>query len=69
MATLIDFDPYCAISAEQLVSSWVPLSIAINSIQRSMGQTDSYPFVLSPPVVAKLEYVHGLIRINSQQDE
>jgi hypothetical protein len=40
----------------------VPLSLAINAIQRSMGQPDSYPFVLSPPVVTKLEYMHRLIR-------
>ncbi|MBY2941031.1 MULTISPECIES: zinc-binding metallopeptidase family protein [Rhizobium] len=58
----VDFIPYRARSAEQLVSAWVPLSIAINAIQRSMGQPDSYPFVLSTPVVAKLEYLHRLIQ-------
>jgi hypothetical protein len=35
---------------------------AINAIQRSMGQPDSYPFVLSNAVVAKLEYLHRLIQ-------
>jgi len=58
----VDFIPYRARSAEQLVSAWVPLSLAINAIQRSMGQPDSYPFVLSSPVVAKLEYLHRLIQ-------
>ena len=58
----VDFTPYRATSAEQLVSAWVPLSLAINAIQRSMGQPDSYPFVLSSPVVAKLEYMHRLIQ-------
>jgi hypothetical protein len=58
----VDFNPYRAQSAEQLVGAWVPLSLAINAIQRSMGQPDSYPFVLSPPVVTKLEYMHRLIR-------
>jgi hypothetical protein len=47
MASEVDFDPYRAADAEQLVSAWVPLSVAINAIQRSMGQPDSYPFVLS----------------------
>jgi len=61
MAAEVDFDPYRAASADQLVDEWVPLSVAINSIQRSMGQRDSYPFVLSAPVVAKLEYMHQLI--------
>ncbi len=62
IATEVDFQPYRARSAEQLVSAWVPLSLAINAIQRSMGQPDSYPFVLSQPVVTKLEYLHRLIQ-------
>lgn len=66
-AAVIDFDPYQADSAEQLVSTWVPLSIAINSIQRSMGQLNSYPFILSPPVVGKLEYLHQLIQRQANQ--
>ncbi|MDQ0559473.1 hypothetical protein QO004_001251 [Rhizobium mesoamericanum] len=61
MAAEVNFDPYRAASADQLVDEWVPLSVAINAIQRSMGQPDSYPFVLSAPVVAKLEYLHQLI--------
>ncbi|MBW9115807.1 putative zinc-binding metallopeptidase [Rhizobium cauense] len=67
MAAEVDFDPYRAASADQLVDEWVPLSVAINSIQRSMGQPDSYPFVLSAPVVAKLEYMHQLIAGVPQQ--
>lgn len=62
MASEVDFQPYRAQDAAQLVSAWIPLSVAINAIQRSMGQPDSYPFVLSPPVVAKLEYMHRLIQ-------
>ena len=36
-------------SFEDLMSGWVPLTIALNSLNRSMGQPDSYPFVISPP--------------------
>jgi len=61
MAAEVDFNPYKAESADQLVSAWIPLSVAINSIQRSMGQPDSYPFILSPQVVAKLNYIRRLI--------
>ncbi len=57
----VTFDPYRVRSAERLVLSWVPLSVAINEIQRSMGQPDSYPFVLSPAVVEKLELVRSLV--------
>lgn len=56
------FDSYSMGSAEALIRAWVPLTLAINSINRSMGQPDLYPFVLSEPVVAKLHYIHGLIR-------
>jgi len=30
----------------------------VNSLNRSMGQPDLYPFVLSPPVLSKLGFVH-----------
>jgi hypothetical protein len=40
----------------------VPLTVAINGLNRSMGQPDLYPFVLSPPVMVKLQYVHELIQ-------
>jgi hypothetical protein len=69
MATEVDFDPYRASDAEQLVTAWVPLSVAVNSIQRSMGQPDFYPFVLSPPVVEKLEYLRQLIQNTAEAQE
>lgn len=61
MSAEVDFDPYRAVDAQTLVDAWSPLSIALNSIQRSMGQADSYPFVLSAPVVAKLDFINRLI--------
>jgi hypothetical protein len=56
------FDSYSMGSASALIRAWVPLTLAINSINRSMGQPDLYPFVLSEPVIGKLHYIHGLIR-------
>ena len=44
----IDFDPHLA-SMELLVEAWLPLTYAMNSINRSMGLQDLYPFVLSRP--------------------
>jgi hypothetical protein len=35
--------------------------VAINSINRSMGQPDLYPFVLSPQVIEKLGFIHELV--------
>ena len=57
-----DFDSYRAESIEMLIAAWTPLTLAVNSLNRSMGQPDLYPFVLSPDVVSKLGYVHELIR-------
>jgi len=55
------FDSYTVERAEALIRAWVPLTLAINSINRSMGQPDLYPFVLSEPVFDKLRFIHSLI--------
>jgi hypothetical protein len=44
-----------------LLSDWVPLSIALNAMNRSLGLDDLYPFVLSAPVIEKLGFIDGLI--------
>jgi hypothetical protein len=61
ISTELAFDPYRVKSAARIVSAWVPLTVALNSMQRSMGEKDLYPFVLSPVVMDKLEYMHRLI--------
>ena len=58
----IDGDPYLAHRIETLIDDWLPLTFAVNSLNRSMGQPDLYPFVLSPPAIEKLGYVHATIR-------
>ena len=63
LSAKIDFDPHLA-SMERLVDAWLPLTYAMNSINRSMGQPDLYPFVLSPTVIGKISFVHA--RINAQ---
>ena len=57
----IDFDPYHATTA-QLVTAWGPYAFAENSMARGMGQPDLYPFHLSEPVVAKLDYINCLLQ-------
>lgn len=44
-----------------MVQSWLGLTIALNEMERSIGQSDLYPFVLSPVVVEKLDFVHRAI--------
>ena len=58
----VDFDPYVRADFERLIEAWLPLTFAVNSLNRSMGQPDLYPFVLSPPVIEKLGFVHRLVR-------
>lgn len=40
-----------------MTASWLPLTYAINSINRSMGQPDMYLFVLSSQAVEKQRFV------------
>ena len=46
-----------AASATWCAGVWVPLSIALNMINRSMGKDDLYPFVIPAPVLDKLDFV------------
>ena len=55
-------DSYNAERFSEMLEQWLPLTYAVNSINRSAGQRDLYPFVLSGPVVQKLEFVHRVIR-------
>jgi hypothetical protein len=41
---------------------WIPLALAMNSMNRSMGHNDFYPFVVSPSVISKLDFIHQLVR-------
>ncbi|TYB85072.1 putative zinc-binding metallopeptidase [Oceaniovalibus sp. ACAM 378] len=57
----VRFDPYGAPDAQSVIDAWVPVSIAVNAINRSLGQPDLYPFVLSAPVMDKLDFIRDLI--------
>jgi hypothetical protein len=56
----VDFDPYEA-TVDQLIEAWLPLTFAMNAINRSMGLNDLYPFVIAPAIVVKLGYIYRLI--------
>jgi hypothetical protein len=66
LATDVTFSPYRAKTIDQLIGAWVPVTVALNSIQCSMGQPELYPFVNTPPVIEKLGFVHRLIKGNGQ---
>ncbi len=54
----INTDPYQIKSFEEIMEMWLPLSFATNSLARSMGHQDFYPFIISETVVKKLSFIH-----------
>jgi hypothetical protein len=64
----IDFDPHHA-GLDRVIDAWLPLTFAANSINRSMGLPDLYPFQLAPAVIVKLAFVHRLIDPRSSRPQ
>ena len=46
---------------DALVEQWVPVTLLVNSLNRSLGQEDAYPFALSAAALEKLRFVHDVI--------
>ena len=44
------------------INAWVELTSVLNELSRSMGVHDFYPFVLNRQVVAKLHFIHCVVR-------
>jgi hypothetical protein len=67
--TVFDFHPRDT-DMKRLVEAWFALTFAVNSVNRSMGLHDLYPFVLGPLAVEKLTFVQERIRaISSRKPE
>jgi hypothetical protein len=46
---------------DEIIDTWLPLTYALNAVNRSMGLDDLYPFTLTPAVIEKLAFVHGRV--------
>jgi hypothetical protein len=46
---------------DRLIDSWFPLTYVLNNLNRGLGLADGYPFVLPPPAIDKLRFVHDAI--------
>ena len=57
-----DFDAYRLADFEPIIEHWIPLTFALNSLNRSMGLQDLYPFVISAEAQQKLRFVHQVVR-------
>jgi hypothetical protein len=58
----ITLDPYGKGPIAGLIEAWLPLTYAVNSLNRSMGINDLYPFILSPGVITKMDFIHQLVQ-------
>jgi hypothetical protein len=67
LSVRLDFDPYAARTIEQIIDNWVPLASMLNNLNRAMGHPDAYPFILTPPVIEKLGFVHGLVHPSARR--
>jgi hypothetical protein len=76
LSAKVDFDPYTSGEFDAIARSWLPFVFAMNSISRTIGLRDIYPFILSPAVIGKLGFIHDLLqrerlsaeRLNSEPD-
>ncbi|WP_166377607.1 putative zinc-binding metallopeptidase [Pseudoalteromonas sp. Z9A4] len=57
-------------SIDAILDTWMEFSIILNSLNRSMGLADAYPFVLTQAVRTKLSFIHHAIhnRLNLMPD-
>lgn len=62
----ITVDPYTVSDFKRLFNMWVPLTFAVNNLNRSMGYSDFYPFVISNKIVEKLSFIHDVCKVNRQ---
>lgn len=62
------YDVYREAGFETLRERWIPLTIALNRLNRSMGHNDFYSFVTPEAAYEKLAFVHRLIRDFREKD-
>jgi hypothetical protein len=59
--TLTDQTPVEETTFDNLMKRWFPLTYVLNSLNRSLGMPDGYPFTLAPAVIDKLRFVHRVV--------
>lgn len=62
MQATINSNPYSVANFDDIVKMWLPLTFAVNSLNRSMGHQDFYPFIISAPVIEKLRFIHEQVK-------
>jgi hypothetical protein len=62
------FDAYRMPDFDTIISHWIPLTRALNSLNRSMGLPDLYPFTLHGSALQKLAFVHDTVQRERRYD-
>jgi hypothetical protein len=58
---VIEDRPVRQTSFDELMNEWFSVTYVLNSLNRSVGTPDPYPFSLSSPVLRKLRFVHEVV--------
>lgn len=58
IAADIKVDTYNVKDFNEIFRLWLPLTFALNSLNRSMGLHDLYPFVIPPKAINKFSFIH-----------
>ena len=66
MQVTINNDPYTVSNFDNIINRWFPLTFAVNSLNRSMGHADFYPFIISAPVIEKLRFIHQVCGVGQR---
>jgi hypothetical protein len=62
LGATVEFDPYTILDFDVVARAWLPFVLAMNSLSRTIGTRDMYPFVLTSRVIRKLTFIHHLIQ-------
>jgi hypothetical protein len=47
---------------DEVLAQWRWFSLLLNRLNHAMGRGDLYPFTITEPVAAKLDFVHRVVR-------
>ncbi|MEX2567849.1 MAG: putative zinc-binding peptidase [Cyclobacteriaceae bacterium] len=61
MGTSMTIDAYDCTNFDDIFSQWLPLTFVMNSLNRSMGAKDLYPFLINEAVKEKLKFIHEVL--------
>jgi hypothetical protein len=58
----VEFASYAIEDFDGVTRAWFPFVLAMNSLRRTIGTRDMYPFVLTGAVIDKLAFIHELVQ-------